>query len=86
MEKFADGIRRTNASTNQALNMSTRRNMHQSVDEEEGNVPQEVIESNHFLDLLSERDSKEEAEHEDELDQMKIRLDIDDFNPSTNRL
>ena len=60
--------------------------MHQSIDEEEGNVPQEVIESNHFLDLLSERDSKEEAEHEDELDQMKIRLDIDDFNPSTNRL
>jgi hypothetical protein len=56
------------------------------LDEEEGNVPQDIIESNHFLDLLSERDLEEEVDHEDELDIKNVRLDMDDFNPSTSRL
>jgi hypothetical protein len=53
--------------------------MHFSIDEEEGKIPEE-IESNHFLDLLSER-ADEEIDEEEEKDD---KLNLDAF--STNRL
>ena len=53
--------------------------MHFSIDEEEGKIPEE-IESNNFLDLLSER-ADEEIDEEEEKDD---KLNLDAF--STNRL
>ena len=72
MEKFADGIRRSNASISQALHQSTRRNMHQSIDEEEGNVPMDIIESNHFFEL-SERADEEEFDIDEEDDSKNLK-------------
>lgn len=54
--------------------------MHLSLDEEEGKVPEEMVDSNHFMDLLSERISEEE----DIDDTEEVKFDIDAF--STNRL
>jgi hypothetical protein len=50
--------------------------MHFEIDEEEGKAPLADVESNHFLDLLSERKSEYDLDEEEESKNGKMNMDV----------